>query len=97
MALFANGMDRVIDGKRGQKRWSGVWNVICKGLLQELKEKNKVDPTDDNGDDSCDNDGSGSSKDSSSVISSDSNCEQDANLKNKNKSGSTKTTMQMKL
>ena len=36
MALFTNGMERVVDDERGRKRRRGVWNAIREGLLEEL-------------------------------------------------------------
>ena len=38
MALFTNGMNRVVDDERGQKRRKAAWNVIREGLMAELAE-----------------------------------------------------------
>jgi hypothetical protein len=92
MALFTNGMDRVVDDERGRKRRCGVWNVIREGFMQELKQED-----DDDDKNAGDDDASDSSNDSSSVPSSDTDSEQGTEDRNKHKACGIATTTQMKL
>jgi hypothetical protein len=68
MALFTNGMNRVVDDERGRARRQKVWNTIREGLLEEIKTTTTI-TTDKNNEDDAGND---SGNDSSSVPSSDS-------------------------
>ena len=92
MALFTNGMDRVVDDERGRKRRCGVWNSIREGLMHELKQGDGDDDKNAGDDDEGD-----SGNDSSSVPSSDSESEEGNNDRDKRKACGIATTVQMKL
>jgi len=82
MALFTNGMNRVVDDERGQKRRKAVWNVIREGLLAEseaelMEEQEQMQQmkSHDGSSSSSSSSGGGSDDDSSSVPSDDSDSE----------------------
>ncbi|KAL3771382.1 hypothetical protein ACHAWU_004655 [Discostella pseudostelligera] len=82
MALFTNGMNRVVDDERGQKRRKAVWNVIREGLLAEssaepMEEQERMQQmkSHDGSGSSSSSSGSRSDDDSSSVPSDDSDSE----------------------